>query len=676
ERRRVPLPTYPFERQRYWVETAKWSGRDGDGRRGRAAAARSADVSDWFYLPSWQATMPPAPVKSEELRADAHTWLVFADAKGWGAKLVERLEREGQRVSMVSAGNEYVAREGGAFQIDARRPEDYERLAAELNAEGLMPERIVHLWSVAEEEAEPGYEYFERCLERGFYSLIRVAQALARQKVRQEIRLVTVTSGLHDLGGEGAAAPERATILGPCKVIAQEHPHVACRSIDFALGEAGEEERESFAERLLAEVTSDARDAVVAYRGHRRFAPSFEQVPVASDAPEVRRLREGGVYLITGGLGRVGLLLARYLARECRAKLVLTARTPLPPRDEWDERAALDEEFGRKVGALRAIEEEGGEVFVASADVADEQQMRALVDEIDERFGRLDGVLHAAAAPASLSAAPVLALDSETAARVFRPKVGGLYVLEKVLRGRELDFCLAFSSNAAVLGGLGFAAYAAANLFVDAFAASRGGAASPPRWMSANWDGWAVEEDELAQADARRTANVMSPRESVEAFRRVVTRANTSRVIVSPTDLFERARNWLGVESGTDAARGQQSESAHERPNLQSEFAAPTSEIEQTVADVWQSLLGIKALGIHDNFFELGGHSLLATQVVSRLRETFDVDVPLRAFFERPTIAELASLVEELLLEEIEALPEEEAERLVNHERPARAAKG
>ncbi|HEX8560544.1 MAG TPA: SDR family oxidoreductase [Pyrinomonadaceae bacterium] len=669
-RRRVPLPTYPFERERYWVAPAARpaQGEPGVGAPAALAAGRSADVGQWFYLPSWKVTMPPAPFRAGGLRGESGAWLVFDDAQGWGDGLVKLLTEEGQEVSTVAHGAEFEAREGHAFVINPRRQEDYERLAAELNARGRMPDRVVHLWSVEDEEGASGYEYFERCAALGFQCLVSLTQASAGQGVRKDVQLLTVTRGLHDVAGGGGGSPERMTVLGPCRVIPQEYPNVSCRNIDFGRDEAAGGRRD-FAARLLAEILSGSAEGVVAYRGRGRYVQTFEQAPLGGDAPEVRPLREGGVYLITGGLGRVGLLLAEHLARSCRARLVLTARAAPPPRDEWPRLVKEGGEWARKVRGLLALEEAGAEVLTAAVDVADEGQMRALLEKVEERFGALDGVIHAAAAASGESVAPVLELQREAAARVFRPKAGGLYVLEKLLRGRELDFCVAFSSNAAILGGPGFAAYAAANLFVDAFAAREGSAdAGAPRWMSANWDGWAVEEDEVPQEPRLRPAHVMSPREGAEAFRRVVTRANTSRVIVSPGNLFARARHWLEPESRQEGGWREQLEGSHRRPELQSEYAAPTNEIEQSVAAIWGSLFGIERVGVHDNFFDLGGHSLLATQVVSRLHESFNVEVSIRSFFERPTVAELSAHIEDLLLEEIEALPEEEVEQLIKRE--------
>jgi acyl transferase domain-containing protein len=143
-----------------------------------------------------------------------------------------------------------------------------------------------------------------------------------------------------------------------------------------------------------------------------------------------------------------------------------------------------------------------------------------------------------------------------------------------------------------------------------------------------------------------------------------------------PTYPFERRRYWVEpkgrVLTPSDPQAAPTVEevssaelSAHPRPQLLSEYAAPTNEIERRIVGIWQALLGIEQIGVHDNFFELGGHSLMGTQLISRLREAFPVEVPLRSLFEQPTIAKLAQTIAEKLIEEIASLSDEEVRMLL-----------
>jgi alpha-ketoglutarate-dependent taurine dioxygenase/acyl carrier protein len=220
--------------------------------------------------------------------------------------------------------------------------------------------------------------------------------------------------------------------------------------------------------------------------------------------------------------------------------------------------------------------------------------------------------------------------------------------LEKVLHDQKLDFCVLFSSNASILGGLGSIAYSAANIFMDSFAQSRNRISDTP-WISINWDGWLLAEEGSVFSSIQTGMDQygMTPEQSVEAFRRAVTAATVAQIVVSTGDLPTRLDTWIRRRILTGKAKEQaRAPALYPRPVLGSSYVAPRNEPERKIVDIYQRLLGIEQVGITDNFFELGGHSLLATKLVSQLRELFLVELPLRAVFEAPTVAELASRTE------------------------------
>jgi acyl carrier protein len=295
-----------------------------------------------------------------------------------------------------------------------------------------------------------------------------------------------------------------------------------------------------------------------------------------------------------------------------------------------------------------AIEEHGSEVLVAEADAGDGEQMRRVLDLARERFGTLHGVIHGAGHTAADALCLVAQADRAHCGRHFRPKIGGALVLHDLLRNEELDFVLLLSSLSAMLGGLGFVAYAAANVFLDAFAIRRnrdGGT----RWISVEWDGWYFAAD--GQAEAERdaaAANLILPDEGAEALSRIIYRGPDVPVAVSPVDLQARLDQWIRLAPLREIseAPAETPRSLHERPALPSAFVAPRSEVETTVAGIWQQLLGIDHVGVHDNFFELGGHSLLALQLIARLADAYRVELSVQQVFEAATVAEQADAVE------------------------------
>jgi len=677
-RRRVPLPTYPFERQRYWVEPQAPVG--GLGGRG-VPAGKKADVADRFYVPSWK-RLPLGPCAQGDAAKPA-PWLVFGGESGLGAELAACLEQRGHEVTTVSPGKHFALIRPRAYTIAPKRPEDYGALLGELAAGTGIPAAIAHLWSVeVAAGSEAGEERFDRLQDLGYYSLVALAKALAEQAVAVPIQIQVVSSGMQAVTGEAALCPESATLLGPCRVIPQEYPNVTCRSIDVAVTDvaAGGPQRSRLAEQLLAEMAVGVSDPVVAYRGGQRWVQTFEPLRIAAQPAARSLLRPGGVYLITGGLGEIGLALAEHLARSLRARLILVGRSGLPPRAEWAQWLSAhgtEEKASCRIRRVQELERLGGEALVLRANVADEEQMREAVARGCERFGPIHGVFHAAGVLEDWAFADIPRLGRRESEAHFEPKVRGLLVLDRVLQGKPLDFCLLLSSISSVLGGLAYCAYTAANAFMDAFAHKHNQADATP-WISVNWDTW---QGRGADAPARESMAefAMTEKEGLDALQRVLATRGIGQVVVSTGDLHARISQWVarGAVADGETLQGMPPASFHPRPDLFSAYVPPADETQKAIAGVWQELLGIERVGIHDDFFELGGHSLLATQIVARLRRALRVELPVGTLFAAPTIAGLADRVRGLrspsvplddahsLLREVEALPEEDAQRLL-----------
>ena len=623
-RRRVRLPLYPFERQRYWIEARP---------AGTVPAPREErlPMDDWFSAPVWkEAVLPSGAARPLDGR-----WLLFADGYDLGAWLAGKLAHEGRSVVMVGPGDRFERLAEDSFRIRPGLREDYDRLMAELR--GDLPKRIVHLWNLSHAA--------EISEDAGFFSLIWLAQALAEREGRAEgLDLTVVSSGLCDVTGEEPLDPEKAILLGPVRVLPLEHPGVSCRAIDvvWPLLDHGRD-------RLLAELTAPADESLVALRGKRRWVQHFDRIPLQERPAGLRRR---GVVLITGGTGGIGFALAEHLARTVEARLVLVGRSAPPPDDD----------------RLQRLEQAGAEVMVLPADVADEAAMREVLERTRERFGALHGVVHAAGVPGG----GLIQLKSrEDAAAVLRAKVLGTQVLQSLLAETPLDLFVVCSSLASILGGVGQVDYCAANAFLDAFAVhetARGRAA-----LAIDWDRWR----EVGMAAGPHQEGLLTS-EGVQAFDRAVA-SGLPRVVVSTRPLealIERMRSRHAPDVDRREARPR-AEAQHSRPELATSYAAPRSETEQLLAGIWEEVLGIHPVGIHDDFHELGGHSLLALQVLSRVRKTFGTDLPLRTIFDASTVARLAVRILESetrtaeegevdqLLARLEGLSDAEAEALL-----------
>ncbi|AGP38559.1 type I polyketide synthase [Sorangium cellulosum] len=649
-RRRVLLPTYPFERQRYWASPRHTSAPP--EASSKPLLAKNPNVADWFFLPSWRRSDPPVSLGPQAVTTGRSTWLVFIGDEGLGAALVEGLARRGHEVVAVVAGERFEQTGPQRYTIDPAAKGDVASLFARLEVEGRMPDRIVHAFctSPADGARIEGGAALEIERRLGFDSLLLLAQVIAAQRHPKPLMLGVITTRAHSVIGTEVIEPLRALVLGPCRVIPQEMPHVSCRNIDVDLpGEGG---RAEIAARLIADLERESPDAVVAYRGGRRWVESIELTDVGRrSAGAAPRLRQRGAYLITGGLGGIGLVAAELLAREAHARLILVGRTGLPARQGWDDWLAAHgaaDATSRKIVRIRALEEAGAEVTIAAADVSDFDAMRSVIEEARTRFGRIDGVIHSA----GIASGGVIQLRMPTAAwRVMAPKVGGTLVLDALLRDERPDFLLICSSLASLVGGATQIDYCAANAFLDAYAQSREGEEGC-RVISVQWDTWsdvgmAVDFELPADLQEGRRETLkrgISSSEGAEVLGRILSAGLSGPLAICTSDLPAYKQSVTTRRSQHEQAPA--ARPLHSRPTTTGAYVAPETETERRIAVIWQDLLGLEQVGANDDFLQLGGHSLLATQVLSRVLLTLKVGISLPQFFDVPTVAGLSRLVD------------------------------
>ena len=224
---------------------------------------------------------------------------------------------------------------------------------------------------------------------------------------------------------------------------------------------------------LFAMFSKECPDTIVSYRRGQRWVQVFEPLPLEEAPKAIPLLRKSGVYVLTGGLGNIGLAISECLARTVRAKLILLTHSDFPKRENWNdwlENHGSDEPKSVKIRRLQKIESFGSKVHVLRGDVADEVGLREVFEEINRRIGKVNGVIHAAG---NLSPEAFFGVDEanhDLCNLQFRSKIRGLIALERVLRDAKIDFVICMSSISSVLAGLGYVAYSAANIFMDTFA--------------------------------------------------------------------------------------------------------------------------------------------------------------------------------------------------------------
>jgi acyl transferase domain-containing protein/acyl carrier protein len=651
-RDRVVLPTYPFERQRFWIDTK--------APEVKAAAvhfsqpAKRADVSTWFHVPSWTRSAP-AIVRRGEAENRRKVCLLFREDEAIAAALAQTLQRRGYRVIDVQPGRQFDQHGPDAYAVRPGAFDDCSALFARLRDAQVEVDAVVHLWGIG---ASPsiGVDVEETC-RRTYDSVIGIAQGLGAGSASGRRRIVAVTTGLHDVVAGDVVSPEKALIVGPCRVVSMEYPQIVCTSVDIDPASASTDG--SLVEALASELERDDEDVVVAYRHGRRWVQRFETMALQAPPEDELPLRDGGVYLFTGGFGAMALVLADAVAASVKARLVLVGRSPIPPQAEWDAYLAAHDDAdrtGRAIRYIRALEAKGAEVMVAQADVIDREAMRHVVDDVRQRFGRIDGVVHTAGiAGGGLLGDPAGAAEH----RAFAAKVSGTPVLFEVMSEEPPAWIALCSSLNAVFPSVGATDYCAASAYLDAFADAHDDP-SGTRVISIGWDTWqeagmAVDLSVpryLEDAKRENLRHGMTNAEGQEVFRRALSCATPRLLVLTQGYDSLRGMRSAMIADGREASSGSASHttieqlvvpaSTHARPAGSSDYVAPDGEVEEEISHMWEGLLGIRPIGRHDNFFELGGHSLLATQLISRIRDRFGVQLPLRTIFDASTIADLA----------------------------------
>ncbi|WP_051874593.1 type I polyketide synthase [Streptomyces exfoliatus] len=635
------LPGYPFERARHWIEPAgqaPWAGSTAPepapapakpvGDVGRAAA-------DVFHARvDWQDAGLPAD--EDPFGGRRYTWLVLLDAEQRAQPVVDLLTARGQIVTCVLPGTEYRRVRRGVYEMDPADPEHHSRLFTDLRGLVRTPTAVLYGWGYGGVGGEDGGE------DGAYFGLVQLVRAMS-ESVLNDVRLGVLTAGAFAVA-EGEDVDWRAALLGgAAMVLPEEYRALHCTHVDLP-GKAPTAElgAESAAAVIRALLGSQGRTAAV--RGDRTLVRVLRDVPLEMSAGRPTLLREHGTYVITGGLGGIGVTLAGYLARACSARTVLLGR-----RSE-------DALTPGEAEALARLRGTGAEVHTEQADVVDRASLAAALDRVRKRFGRIDGVVHAAGVAGGGSVER--RTDDEMRA-VLAPKTAGVRNLLAELRPDEADFLVLCSSLASLVPTYGQADYTAANAALDAFAAAEH--LDGTRFtLSVNWDMWAevgmastaeVPED-LREFQQSMLAGALTPEQGARAFAALLDGRPGQAVI---------ARAGTGLTAaGALSAPGRRTPAdttaaAAPRPDLTNLYTAPRTGTEERLAEIYCQMLGLEQVGVYDDFLELGGHSLLAAQMVARLRAEFDVQIPARVFFEGGRIADLAVEIEECIIAELES---------------------
>ena len=686
-RRKLNLPTYPFQRQRYWFEQSDSASprvlasapttalieqlQQGEVQQLVAALSASGHLSaasraalpevvallvaqqrqqalqfrlnDWLYEVVWR---PQPQATDAEPLVSSRTWLIFADAAGVGTALASQLQQRGEQAICVAAGDSYR----DCFGIDPHRAEDYQRLLAALP----MLQGVVHLWSLDAPADDPLVAARQSC-----GSVLHLVQALSQLSAPPPALWLVTRDAQAIQPTDQLTGVAQSSVWGMGTVIALEHPELKCVCLDLDRASTVEAQGRALAAEVALTLSAEPTENQLALRNGVRYrARLVRQQRQPANASAVS-IRAAATYLITGGLGGLGLLVAHWLVEQGARRLVLIGRSQPKPTAQ------------QQIQALSAL---GAIVTVAQADVSDRAQLAAILAQIDPAYP-LAGIVHAAAAPAAGSL--LQQADWAHFGSVLLPKLAGAWHLDALTATTPLDFFVCFSSITALTGDLGMAAYAAANGFLDAFAHYRQARQRPA--LSINWGIWA-DVGAAVGMDQRRAQylvdqghGLLAPAEGLAALARLLGE-QAPQVAVMPMDwpTFRRRHTTLPhffaeltvahtpppiilgePDSGATTVRAPISLSRQfaqtpptERPTFLTQYVAAL------VTQVLR-LPSTAALDPAESLLSLGLDSLMAVEIRNQLRQTWGVDLPFTRFLQgialRDMVADLLSQLDPII---------------------------
>jgi len=666
------------------------------------AQGNANTLPNWFYRKVWRRR-----AQGQQSAALEGASVVFLDSLGLGERLCVELESGKLQCVRVAAGRDFAKQNRYSYRIDPANADHYGRLLVSIAEDGIRPGRVFHLSTYQEFASDWDDADNQNSLNGGVFSLLSLVQALAAQPESKRVSRLVVASSHSQRVTEGDNVDSaRSMVQGLLKTIPQEMPWLACSHIDLPgkdiAGEAG---------ILLSEAQSPATEREVAWRGGSRWVPRLQQVDFQKTPNTPVPFKQGGLYVLTGGLGGIGVPTAKYLLDHHQVRLLILGRTPLPDRATGAGHLPNAGVVAERIQAYQELERRG-EVVYEAVDICDPAAVKAAAGRAMTRWKcELDGVIHLA----GLYQERLLNEEThDSFAAVLTPKVAGTLALHQLVKDRAGALFLSFASVNGFFGGLSVGAYSAANAFQESFAQAQRDAGLRSQCLAWSlWDetgmsrGFAMKQ--LARTrgyySLHREQGIHSFLAAVQhdcgdmligldggkaAIRRYLDdRAcglqGLSAYFVSRDGaLSERELDELSLEDRyhtvtrckahpldrmpvTAAGEIDRQQLAMRAQEGDADGEPPQTEIEKALAAVWTEVLDVDPIRRNDNFFDLGGHSLSAVQITFKIRQTFNIDFPLRTFLEAPVLRAQAQQLQEKLLSQADA---GELERLMNEIEP------
>ncbi len=582
--------------------------------------------------------------------------LVFKGNSKTSDELIESLKAEGCRLIEVEILKEFNKISDCEYVIDGKEG-SFEQILSELSTKNLS--HIIHLATLSDDPQIDSRLELEKQLKKGMYSLFYLTRALISKKFNKEIDIVLVSKYVNEVTkSEEEINPHNATLFGFGKVVSQEYPHLKCRCVDIdnTISEA----------ELINELEYGSDSYQVAYRNGIRYIDEFMKYDFEEEQDVKVDIKEDGLYLITGGIGGLGLEMGKFLAAQKKVRIALLSRSKMPERKRWDEILTKNEDkkICRAIRIIHEIEKNGSEVIYYSANVSKFNEMKIVIEDINKLYGKIDGVMHCAGVAGD---GFIIKKDKEAFDKVIEPKVQGTWILDKLTEKNNLDFFIMFSSITSLLGGLGQGDYTSANSYMDSFSAHRN--KKGKRTIVINWPAW----KEVGMAvdygvdESQNTLKAIPTNIAIMALKEILAKG-IQRIIIGELN-YDVIREGIGkfpitiahdLQSNIDKydLKFKKTSTSEGKKQVQNVLIKGNknedvfSEVESKIASIWAEILGLEEVNIYDNFGNLGGDSILSIELLKKLEEEYPGMVDISDVFTHSTVSDMAEYIESILSKE------------------------
>ncbi|MCX7091093.1 MAG: amino acid adenylation domain-containing protein [Legionellales bacterium] len=620
---KLNLPTYIFQKQKYWLDPDK--------------SISSAMIRS--FQPAWTHHKIPGSITISSDILKNHTWFIIRDDEGLADKLILFFKSHGVDPIIVTFGTEYSHDDPLHFKINPNEKNHYFEFIKTVKQTFYYP-IFLNLASYGITiDATQSIESIEEKLKHGFYSLLYLSQALLEtSNDPTQTKITVITSGTQQIIGTESINPINATLLGACRVITQEHPQIRLKLIDL---NPTETLHQNLVHKIIDScINQDSEESSLleSYRnGYQWHLMYHDNLPSKN---KIHRLQNNGIYLFTGGLGGIALTCCEAIAESVSNPIfILLSRSTVPPETEW---APILQDrsnpYHNKIKHLHKLKTLGATLHIEQVDITELDPLKMVVARCITNYGKINGLIHAAGI-----SDPEL-MQAKTAAsikRVFAPKIPGTFNLIKAFESISLDFVVLKSSLGVLLGGFEQIDYCAANACLDAIAIS-GFFSHAAFVVSINWNTWR----DVGMANKNRNegkinfidqGNDVSPIEGKKIFLNVLQTEN-NQIAISKIDINE-------VQPVSADINAYMPKISREQLSITTKYIKPRNEVETQLLQLWQETLGINELSVADNFFALGGHSLQALNLIKKINHTFHCTLPMTQIYHSATIEELSPLI-------------------------------